>query len=80
MLLTPTVPMIAGPSPQHLKARPKLLFLVTEDWYFWSDRLPFARLLRDAGCQIVVATRVERHGDRIRGEGFILYPLAWRRR
>lgn len=79
MLLTPTLP-ITGLTPQRLKARPKLLFLVTEDWYFWSDRLPFARLLRDAGCQIVVATRVERHGDQIRGEGFALYSLPWRRR
>ena len=60
--------------------RPKLLFLVTEDWYFWSDRLPFARVLRDAGYQIVVATRVQAHGERIRAEGFALYPLAWRRR
>ncbi len=58
----------------------KLLFLVTEDWYFWSDRLPFARVLRDAGCEIVVATRVQIHGDRIRAEGFALRPLAWRRR
>jgi glycosyltransferase involved in cell wall biosynthesis len=79
VLLTPTVPIAAAPL-QHQEARPKLLFLVTEDWYFWSDRLPFARVLRDAGCEIVVATRVQAHGDRIRGEGFALHPLAWRRR
>ncbi len=79
MLLTPTVP-VATASPRHLEPRPKLLFLATEDWYFWSDRLPFARALRDAGCRIVVATRVEAHGERIRAEGFALYPLAWRRR
>jgi glycosyltransferase involved in cell wall biosynthesis len=79
VLLTPSVG-IAAASPQPLEARPKLLFLVTEDWYFWSDRLPFARALRDAGCQIVVATRVEAHGDRIQAEGFTLRPLAWRRR
>ena len=60
--------------------RPKLLFLATEDWYFWSDRLPFARALRDAGCNIVVAARVQAHGERLRAEGFALYPLAWRRR
>lgn len=59
--------------------RPKLLFLVTEDWYFWSDRLPFARALRDAGCDIVVAAREQGHGERIRGEGFALRPLGWRR-
>ena len=63
-----------------LHARPKLLFLVTEDWYFWSHRLPVARAARDAGFDVAVATRVRAHGERIRAEGFRLYPLAWRRR
>ena len=48
--------------------RPKLLFLVTEDWYFCSHRLPLARAARDEGYDVVVATRVARDGDRIRGE------------
>jgi glycosyltransferase involved in cell wall biosynthesis len=60
--------------------RPKLLFLVTEDWYFWSHRLPVARAARDAGFEVIVATRVQAHGERIRAEGFRLVPLAWRRR
>jgi glycosyltransferase involved in cell wall biosynthesis len=79
VLLTPTVP-IAVTSPQALEPRPKLLFLVTEDWYFWSHRLPVARAARDAGFEVVVAARVQDHGERIRAEGFRLYPLAWRRR
>ena len=78
VLLTRSAPAIALPCKPA--ERPKLLFLVTEDWYFWSDRLPFARALRDAGYDIVVATRVQAHGERIRAEGFALYPLAWRRR
>ena len=61
-------------------ARPKLLFLVTEDWYFCSHRLPVARAARDAGFAVVVATRVREHGEAIRREGFSLRPLAWRRR
>ena len=60
--------------------RPKLLFLVTEDWYFCSHRLPVARAARDAGFEIVVATRLRAHGDAIRREGFALRPLGWRRR
>jgi glycosyltransferase involved in cell wall biosynthesis len=60
--------------------RPKLLFLVTEDWYFWSHRLPVARAARDAGFEVVVATRVQSHGEEIRAEGFRLCPLTWRRR
>jgi glycosyltransferase involved in cell wall biosynthesis len=60
--------------------RPKILFLVTEDWYFCSHRLPMARAARDAGFDVVVATRVQSHGEAIRAEGFRLCPLAWRRR
>jgi glycosyltransferase involved in cell wall biosynthesis len=58
----------------------KILYLVTEDWYFWSHRLPFARAMRDAGGEVVVACRVRAHGERIAAEGFALRPLAWRRR
>lgn len=61
-------------------APPKLLFLVTEDWYFCSHRLPVARAARDAGFAVAVATRVREHGEAIRREGFALHPLAWRRR
>ena len=60
--------------------RPRLLFLVTEDWYFWSHRLPVARAARDAGFEVVIATRVQDHGERIRAEGFRLHALPWRRR
>jgi glycosyltransferase involved in cell wall biosynthesis len=76
----------AGPAPPlalatPLGARsPKLLFLVTEDWYFCSHRLPVARAARDAGFEVVVATRVRAHGREICDEGFTLRPLAWRRR
>jgi glycosyltransferase involved in cell wall biosynthesis len=59
---------------------PKLLFLVTEDWYFCSHRLALARAARAAGFAVVVATRVRAHGEQIRAEGFALRPLAWRRR
>lgn len=54
----------------------KLLFLVTEDWYFCSHRLPIARAARDAGYDVAVATRVAAHGEAIRAEGFRLIPLA----
>jgi glycosyltransferase involved in cell wall biosynthesis len=63
-----------------MTARAKLLYLVTEDWYFWSHRLPMARAARRAGFEVAVATRVAEHGERIRAEGFALHPLGWRRR
>jgi len=60
--------------------KPVLLYLVTEDWYFWSHRLPIARAARAAGWDVVVATRVTGHGARIRREGFRLVPIGLRRR
>jgi glycosyltransferase involved in cell wall biosynthesis len=60
--------------------RSKLIFLVTEDWYFCSHRLPMARAARDAGFDVAVATRVTAHGDAIRAAGFTLHPLRWKRR
>ncbi len=59
----------------------KLLFLVTEDWYFCSHRLPLARAAKAAGFEVVVATRVnqERHAAAIAAEGFRLVPLGLRR-
>jgi glycosyltransferase involved in cell wall biosynthesis len=70
---------IATPGSDRRSARPKLLFLITEDWFFYAARLALARAARDAGFDVVVATRVGDHGDRIRNEGFALRPLAWRR-
>ncbi len=57
----------------------KILFLVTEDWYFCSHRLPLARGARDSGAEVLVACRVRGHGAAIRAEGFRLLPLSWRR-
>src|SRR5437588_9092093 len=71
--------MLVAAAP-HERQPPKLLFLVTEDWYFWSHRRPVARGGRAGGLEVVVATRVQAHGERIRGEGFRLCPLGWRRR
>lgn len=58
----------------------RILFLVTEDWYFCSHRLPIAKAARDAGFEVVVVTRIGRHGSCIQQEGFRIIPLAIRRR
>ena len=72
-------PLVTAPPSTGAPHRPRLLYLVTEDWYFCSHRLPVARAARDAGAEVVVATRVTAHGEAIRAEGFRLVPLAWRR-
>ncbi len=59
---------------------PKLLYLVTEDWYFLSHRLPMARAAQAAGFEVHVATRVADGRARIEAEGFVLHALDWGRR
>jgi glycosyltransferase involved in cell wall biosynthesis len=54
---------------------PKLLFLVTEDWYFYSHRLQLAIEAKRKGYSVIVATRVQAHGERILAEGFKLIPI-----
>ena len=80
MALPEVIQPVPPPTASHAAWRPKLLFLVTEDWYFCSHRLPVARAARDAGFEVVVAARVRAHGEQIRQEGFALRPIAWRRR
>ena len=63
-----------------MKTRPRLLFLITEDWYFWSHRLDLARVAAQAGFDVSIATRVTDHGERIQGEGFRLFPIGLFRR
>lgn len=58
---------------------PVLAYLVTEDWYFVSHRLPMARAARNVGFDVHVLTNVSRHGPAIEAEGFTLHPLDWRR-
>jgi glycosyltransferase involved in cell wall biosynthesis len=55
------------------------MFLVTEDWYFVSHRFELAIAARQAGYDVVVATRVDRHGERITDAGFALRPVAFNR-
>ncbi|HEX5131366.1 MAG TPA: glycosyltransferase family 4 protein [Candidatus Krumholzibacteria bacterium] len=57
----------------------RVVIVVNEDWMFWSHRLALARAARAAGARVTVATRVDRHADRIREEGFVLEELPWRR-
>jgi glycosyltransferase involved in cell wall biosynthesis len=58
----------------------KLLFLVTEDWYFVSHRLSIAMAAREAGYEVAVATRVAKHADIIQKAGIRLIPFELSRR
>lgn len=53
----------------------RLLYFVTEDWYFCSHRLPLAIAAREAGFDVTVVTRVREHGAAIRAAGVALVPF-----
>ncbi|MGH7495579.1 MAG: glycosyltransferase family 4 protein [bacterium] len=57
----------------------RILYIVTEDWYFCSHRLPVARAARDVGYEVWVATRVDQYEEKIRAEGFNLIPIQMER-
>ena len=59
--------------------KPRLLYVVTEDWAFLSHRLPMARAAREAGFEVHVATRVGDEAVAIEAEGFILHPVLFAR-
>lgn len=56
------------------------MFLVTEDWYFCSHRLPTARTAQTMGMEVLVATKVNNFGELIEQEGFKLIPLGMERK
>ena len=60
-------------------ARAKLLYLVSEDWYFVSHRLALAVAAQKAGYDVSVATRVTRDGGTIRDAGLRLLPITFER-
>jgi glycosyltransferase involved in cell wall biosynthesis len=63
----------AGPPPR------RLLYLVNEDFAFLLNRLPMARAARKAGFEVHVATHVDKGGEAIQAEGFILHPIPLQR-
>lgn len=63
-----------------MSARPKLLYLVAEDWYFHSHRLPMVRAAQRAGFDVAVVTNVKNHRKAIEDEGVRVIPLSLDRR
>ncbi len=57
----------------------KVLFLVTEDWYFTSHRLNFAVRLQEAGYQISVGCRFSGKEKTIRSQGIHAFPVSFTR-
>jgi glycosyltransferase involved in cell wall biosynthesis len=54
---------------------PKIVYFVTEDWFFVSHFLPMGRAARQIGFEVVVVTRVRAHRAQIEAEGFRLIAV-----
>ena len=54
----------------------KLLYLVTEAGYFFSHRYALAKAAQNQGYRVSVATVPGPYGQRLRDEGFELFPLS----
>ncbi|HEV2565015.1 MAG TPA: glycosyltransferase family 4 protein [Microvirga sp.] len=58
----------------------KLVFVITEDWFFASHFLPMARAARELGLGVTVVTRVRSHREVIEATGAKVIPLEAERR
>jgi glycosyltransferase involved in cell wall biosynthesis len=63
----------------HGRAAPRLLYIVTEDFYFLSHCLLMARAARFSGFEIHVASNAGEDAAKLREEGFFLHPVRFSR-
>ena len=65
-------------SKRHLN--PRVLFVITEDWFFHSHFLDRAKYIAASGGTVGVATRFSIHEDELQDLGFELFPVNFSRR
>ena len=63
-------------APRHQK----LLFVITEDWFFTSHFIERAVAAKQAGYEVAVATRVRQYGQQISNSGIEIFPIEFSRR
>lgn len=61
-------------------SRPKILFFVAEDWFVCSHWLPLIEGAKDAGFEVVVVTRTNKHAGKILQLGARVIPFEISRR
>ena len=52
-----------------------VMFVVTEDWYFYSHRLLLALRLKELGYDVLLATKVSKYEEKITQLGIHVFPL-----
>ena len=58
-----------------MNKKSKILFFVTEDWYFYSHRLPLALGAIKEGYEVYLVTKTINHGNKIKNHGINLISL-----
>ncbi len=58
---------------------PKLLYLISEDWFFCSHFIERAIAAKNKGFEVVIVARENNHAEEIRAAGFRFIPLNFRR-
>lgn len=59
--------------------KPKLLYLISEDWFFCSHFIERAVAASKAGYHVIVVCREKKHGDQIRAAGLQYIPVEFSR-
>ena len=59
-----------------VQSKPKLVFVVSEDWYFVSHRMPLALAAKKHGYDVTVVARTANHAGAIRDRGLNLIAFA----
>ena len=81
--MSPSVPHFPQPAEQPPPVKhvgKKLVFVVTEDWFFASHFLPMVRAAAEMGLEVAVVTRVRGHREAIERTGARVIPLEAERR
>ena len=63
-----------------MSARPRLAFIVTEDWFFAERFLVMGQVAKRCGYDVYIIARERTHRTMIEAEGFTLIPLEAERR
>lgn len=58
---------------------PRVCFVITEDWYFWSHRRLLAQSLIDQGCRVDLVTNLRNMKSRIEAMGVLPHSVGLQR-
>ena len=58
-----------------MKKAKKIIFVVTEDWFFCSHRLSIAKAALNAGYKVATITQVKHHKATIESHGIKVIPF-----